>query len=252
MSEISLVRFNLTGLVKVDCRFDLGALMDLRGNLASVLLSGIAIAWALATGPANASLVNVALTSDGASFVTASSQLFSGGGYCCGGPINGGDPTAQTNLLTATPTPWLFNGDTRFIFDNGDPVQSLIIKLGATENLAAFGATFSSTDRVPGSFAVATSTNGSIFTPYGTLANPNGVVAGGGPDLISGAPVQALYVEYFFGPGIGDNGAPNGVGVSEVFASAVPETSTWAMMILGFAGVSFMTYRRRNNYATAA
>jgi hypothetical protein len=29
-------------------------------------------------------------------------------------------------------------------------------------------------------------------------------------------------------------------------ASAVPELSTWAMMILGFAGVGYMTYRRRN------
>jgi hypothetical protein len=28
--------------------------------------------------------------------------------------------------------------------------------------------------------------------------------------------------------------------------SAVPEPSTWAMMILGFAGVGFMVYRRRN------
>jgi hypothetical protein len=29
--------------------------------------------------------------------------------------------------------------------------------------------------------------------------------------------------------------------------SAVPEPSTWAMMILGFAGVGFIAYRRRNN-----
>jgi hypothetical protein len=27
--------------------------------------------------------------------------------------------------------------------------------------------------------------------------------------------------------------------------AAVPEPSTWAMMILGFAGVGYMTYRRR-------
>jgi hypothetical protein len=27
-------------------------------------------------------------------------------------------------------------------------------------------------------------------------------------------------------------------------ASAVPEPSTWAMMILGFAGIGFMAYRR--------
>lgn len=226
--------------------------MNLRGKLASALLSGVAVALALATGPANASLVNVALTSDGASFVSASSQLFSGGGYCCGGAINGGDPTAQTNLLTTTPVPWLANGDTRFIFDNGDPIQSLIIKLGTTESLTAFGATFSSFDRVPGSFAVATSINGSIFTPFGTLASPNSVFPGGGSDLISAAPVQALYVEYLFGPAVGANGAPNGVGVSEVFASAVPEASTWAMMILGFAGIGFMTYRRRIGSASAA
>jgi hypothetical protein len=34
-----------------------------------------------------------------------------------------------------------------------------------------------------------------------------------------------------------------------VAVSAVPEPSTWAMMILGFAGVGFMAYRRRNNTA---
>lgn len=34
--------------------------------------------------------------------------------------------------------------------------------------------------------------------------------------------------------------------------AAVPETSTWAMMILGFAGVGFMTYRRRKTAALAA
>lgn len=31
--------------------------------------------------------------------------------------------------------------------------------------------------------------------------------------------------------------------------TAIPETSTWAMMILGFAGVGFMAYRRRSNGA---
>ena len=30
-------------------------------------------------------------------------------------------------------------------------------------------------------------------------------------------------------------------------ASAVPEPSTWAMMLLGFAGVGFLAYRRRSN-----
>jgi len=34
--------------------------------------------------------------------------------------------------------------------------------------------------------------------------------------------------------------------------SAVPEPSTWAMLILGFAGIGFMTYRRRNQSAALA
>jgi hypothetical protein len=29
--------------------------------------------------------------------------------------------------------------------------------------------------------------------------------------------------------------------------AAVPESSTWAMMILGFCGVGFLTYRRKQN-----
>jgi hypothetical protein len=32
-------------------------------------------------------------------------------------------------------------------------------------------------------------------------------------------------------------------------SAVVPEPSTWAMMILGFAGVGFMAYRRRNKPA---
>jgi hypothetical protein len=35
-------------------------------------------------------------------------------------------------------------------------------------------------------------------------------------------------------------GAPSGV-------SAVPEPSTWAMLILGFLGIGFMAYRRKNH-----
>ena len=39
---------------------------------------------------------------------------------------------------------------------------------------------------------------------------------------------------------------PFGVGPITVTISAVPEPSTWAMMILGFAGVGFMAYRRKS------
>jgi hypothetical protein len=44
----------------------------------------------------------------------------------------------------------------------------------------------------------------------------------------------------------------NFYGTIETFSSevaAVPEPSTWAMMILGFAGVGFMVYRRKSKPA---
>jgi hypothetical protein len=43
------------------------------------------------------------------------------------------------------------------------------------------------------------------------------------------------------------NFGANGVDfVLTAVATSVPEPSTWAMMILGFAGVGFMAYRRQN------
>jgi PEP-CTERM motif len=39
--------------------------------------------------------------------------------------------------------------------------------------------------------------------------------------------------------------------LDNVVLAAVPEPSTWAMMILGFAGVGFMAYRRRKDSAMA-
>ena len=35
--------------------------------------------------------------------------------------------------------------------------------------------------------------------------------------------------------------------LDNVVLTAVPEPSTWAMMVLGFAGVGFMAYRRKQN-----
>lgn len=42
---------------------------------------------------------------------------------------------------------------------------------------------------------------------------------------------------------------PFALRVGEVAVSAVPEPSTWAMMLLGFCGLGFVTYRRGRNAA---
>ncbi len=44
----------------------------------------------------------------------------------------------------------------------------------------------------------------------------------------------------------GISGGPDAFQVGGV-AGAVPEASTWAMMILGFFGVGFMAYRRKSD-----
>ena len=51
---------------------------------------------------------------------------------------------------------------------------------------------------------------------------------------------------YSFGPGNSDNITSRGT----VAISAVPEPSTWAMMILGFLGVGFMAYHRKGTKPT--
>jgi hypothetical protein len=53
------------------------------------------------------------------------------------------------------------------------------------------------------------------------------------------------------GPGTGFETITPSTNVIGV-ASAVPEPTTWAMMILGFAGIGYMTYRRRKVAAPAA
>lgn len=38
-----------------------------------------------------------------------------------------------------------------------------------------------------------------------------------------------------------------GIALDSVSVTAIPEPATWAMMVLGFMGVGFMAYRRKNN-----
>jgi hypothetical protein len=44
-------------------------------------------------------------------------------------------------------------------------------------------------------------------------------------------------------------GGLSDVQTNSQISSAVPEPSTWAMMILGFIGVGFMAYRRKDKQA---
>jgi hypothetical protein len=56
----------------------------------------------------------------------------------------------------------------------------------------------------------------------------------------------------FTGFGLNARGAPFLAAISFEQISVVPEPSTWAMMLLGFAGVGFMAYRRKTKPALMA
>lgn len=60
-----------------------------------------------------------------------------------------------------------------------------------------------------------------------------------------------------FSDAYSENGGPDGLAnlsdsLGFTLTSGVPEPSTWAMMTLGFAGLGFMAYRRRNHLALHA
>jgi hypothetical protein len=63
-----------------------------------------------------------------------------------------------------------------------------------------------------------------------------------GPVTIDSLTANSVTFSYADGTGI-----PNGTYFQAQFVtSAVPEPSTWAMMLLGFAGLGFMAYRRKS------
>jgi hypothetical protein len=133
-----------------------------------------------------------------------------------------------------------------------------------------------------GTFTVTTGANGDLITgitgaiggnavtllPLGTngsddLLFPIGTSFTGGTSVVdldtSGIAVSTTLGNYhIFGGGSPfstgtlsgndiDEVGPGGFGVGTLAVSAVPEPSTWAMMILGLMGVGFLAYRRKQN-----
>lgn len=112
-----------------------------------------------------------------------------------------------------------------------------------------------------------TFTNPAIFsgagtssaTPYGSFNRGVDMVGGNGAPGSQHGPLDftilgittanftANSLGYFFGSDLIrlSNGATGSVAAGTFVMTAVPEPSTWAMMILGFFGVGFMAHRRK-------
>jgi hypothetical protein len=80
---------------------------------------------------------------------------------------------------------------------------------------------------------------------YQTLNDLNGSITFTGPSIFDSNSTLDL-------PGTTDGPPVNRYDAGTFMASAVPEPSTWAMMILGFAGIGFMAYRRKSKPALMA
>lgn len=165
--------------------------------------------------------------------------------------INGGQTTAQTNLLTGAQTIYADQFDeNRYIFSSTDSTPTVVIKLAAAStNLTNFGATWfnsSFQDRAPTTVSFAVSDDGSIFTPVGSYVWQGTPTDNGGADLVTLASgVSGQYVRYSFTVPGGVANASNAVAISSLSVGSVPEPSTWAMMILGFGTVGFALRNRR-------
>jgi hypothetical protein len=94
----------------------------------------------------------------------------------------------------------------------------------------------------------ATSVSFTLFDNDGDPFSFNNQSLGNGANFFGfqgqgGETIASIFMTFNGGNGVQD---VRQVRLDEV-AAAVPEPATWAMMLLGFAGVGFMAYRRRAN-----
>jgi PEP-CTERM motif len=186
------------------------------------------------------------------------------------------DPTAPTNNVGVSVSP-TNNGASYQIFltNEGGVVYGLIQTTGS---FASAPGTFANVyfGNSSGSTIGFEITNGDVFTPgvpgtsplaysYAVYTNTTTGVTGiefALPDSLFEGPIGTTGVNAGLSPGdplylrisqsfgytaVGGtaNFGPDDLGVVTLTAS-VPEPSTWAMMVLGFAGVGFMAYRRKS------
>jgi hypothetical protein len=98
-----------------------------------------------------------------------------------------------------------------------------------------------------GTVGTYTSSTGAAFALVGSYLNGNPFTIGSSDTIVIPNGVNTLYLG--FADAAGFNGLSgyyqDNSGSLQVSISAVPEPSTWAMMISGFLGLGFMAYRRK-------
>jgi hypothetical protein len=152
---------------------------------------------------------------------------FEGGGYSVIGVLNA--DTTSLNALGGYNITAISGNVTSTGAGPVGPIDSLLGGQPAAHTTSPSGLFFYDNTLLVGAPAV--SNDGILFSVLGTEWN-----------IFSNGPTAyALY-------GTVGGGGYNPENVPGTFAvTAVPEASTWAMLILGFAGIGFMAYRRKSS-----
>ena len=221
----------------------LGELEDVAMNLRGLSVAGVVAAVLIWAGPASA-----------VEFIG-----FTNGCFDAGCP-----PTANNSPATITLAPGLSYTNSTFDVTSSGGIASIGGGAPAPVNFNNLGSFTATGD-------TATYT-GSHFNLLVSFTAPAGITSPGTSlftDVITGSVTSgsgAVFVTFDSAPqtfaydgglftfavnNVSFTVAPdqlNSIALSgNILIQAVPEPSTWAMMILGFMGVGFMAYRRKNN-----
>src|SRR4051794_8930196 len=216
---------------------------------------------------AAAALVGAAASPALSSPITASVQYWNYNAGFTGSPLT---LASETNpILATTPTAtFTFTGDLNWSTPAGGPntVGQFIGPLALAEISGFSSATLTETQFLAQNMSVSGDSTTSFFRftssvtgpAYGgTLTHDDGAtLILGGVTLVNSPTETVSHTDSFLATGpfnnttlildyVEGNGAPAVLNLN----ASVPEASTWAMMILGFFGLGFMGYRRKNGAA---
>ena len=178
-------------------------------NRICTFIAGCSLLGLVSTAPADAAIYDFTYngTLSGNLIITTSDILNAVNGYDITGVAGTFDGNAITSLFNNPNQPYADTTST-FTWDN-------VLFPTATYAFDRYGIAFS--------------TSAGTFNIFDALAD--------GGTTNTGTPYGLI---------LGNNGSES-FGTGSLVAAAVPEPSTWAMMILGFFGIGFMAYRQRKN-----
>ncbi len=186
-------------------------------------------------------------------------QDVSGGGvdlnYSVLGYIAGNGNNSNDSLFNNSPAPSYTSAPgSAYVYSNGAYPSGLTFISsasggGAGLDTTVYGVTFN--------LAANSIISGIWVADNGGVIYDNGIYTNVGLETSSNGPsgnYQLTHSFSFLGTAgdnlltfyITDGGAPSAFAFDVTSVAAVPEASTWAMMILGFCGMGFMAYRRKS------